>query len=63
MQMYWNFTTTLNSFVWYPNLTTVAPNYTFVVPYVNSTSMPGPWSMNVCALTHFVGCFDARILV
>ncbi|KAL0046656.1 hypothetical protein WJX82_006318 [Trebouxia sp. C0006] len=23
------------------------PNYTFLIPYANSTAMPGPWSMNL----------------
>ncbi len=49
VQMWWNITAlnATSSAAFTTSFIGTSPNYTFIIPYANSTAMPGPWSMNV----------------
>lgn len=53
LQIYVNYTTVPTP-TFYPDFPNLTPNYTFLIPYVNSSTLPGLWSMNVRLLHHDV---------
>jgi len=54
LQMYLNNGNTGQCECCYPTWASSTPNYTFLIPYLNATSMPNWWSDNVSLAPH---CF------
>ncbi len=52
LQMYLNNSNTGECECCYPTWASSTPNYTFLIPYLNATSMPNWWSDNVSLVTH-----------